>query len=151
MKRAERLQMVQRVVDDQERRRAETLAGSERRLRESETKLAELQNYYAGYVREFAARAESGMDGGMARDYQAFLSRLDEALRQQAQAVVRARAQRDGELQIWQGAAQRAEGVGQMVRRFLLEDARALDRVEQFESDERAQHALTYGLLPRGA
>jgi flagellar FliJ protein len=151
MKRAQRLEMVQQVVDDQERRRAEALAGSEGRLSESETKLAELQSYHAGYVRDFALRAESGMDGALARDYQAFLARLDEALKQQRQVVVRARAQRDGELQIWQGAAQRAEVVGQMVKRFLTEELRVLDRREQHESDERAQRAWSQELVPRGA
>ncbi len=143
--------MVQRVVDDQERRRAEALALSEHRLSENEAKLRELENYQAGYVRDFTLRAESGMDGVLARDYQAFLARLDEALRQQSLAVVRARAQRDGELQTWQGAAQRAEAVGQMVKRFQTEEERALDRREQHESDERSQRAWAHGLALRGA
>ena len=151
MKRAERLEMVQNVVDDQERRRAEALANSERGVTESEAKLAELQSYLDSYIRGFAIRAESGMDGAMARDYQAFLARLEEALRQQTQIVVRARAQRDGEKQTWQGAAQRAEAVGQMVKRFQTEEAQALDRREQFESDERSARAWAYGLVPRGA
>lgn len=151
MKRAQRLEIVQRVVDDQERRRAEALASSERRLSENEAKLRELETYHAGYLRDFTVRAESGMDGVLARDYQAFLARLDEALRQQSQAVIRARAQRDGELQTWQGAAQRAEAVGQMVNRFRTEEERALDRREQHESDERSQRAWVHGLALRGA
>jgi flagellar FliJ protein len=150
MKRAQRLEMVQNVVDDQERRRAEALALSEHRVTESETKLAELQSYLDSYVRGFAIRAESGIDGAMARDYQAFLARLEEALRQQAQMVTRTRAQRDGEMQNWQGAAQRAEAVGQMVKRFQNEEARAVDRREQVESDERSAHAWAYGLVARG-
>src|ERR1700752_5167696 len=117
MKRAQRLELVQKEVNDQEQRRAEALATSERRLTESETKLAELQSYHDGYVHDFTVRAQAGMDSLMARDYQAFLARLDEALRQQGHVVTRARAQRDGELQKWQGAAQRAKGVGQMVKR----------------------------------
>jgi flagellar FliJ protein len=151
MKRTQRLEMVQHVVDDQERRRAEALALSERRVTESETKLAELENYHDSYVRGFAIRAQAGMDGVMARDYQAFLARLEEALRQQNQIVIRARAQRDSEMQNWQGAAQRAEAVGQMVKRFQVEEARALDRREQAESDERSARALTYELVARGA
>ena len=151
MKRAQRLEMVQNVVDDQERRRAEALAASERRVAEGEAKLAELQSYHESYVRGFAIRAESGIDGAMARDYQAFLARLEEAMRQQTQIVIRARAQRDGEMQTWQGAAQRAEAVGQMVRRFQSEEARAVDRREQVESDERSAHAWAYGLVARGA
>lgn len=151
MKRAQRLQIVQRVVDDQERNRAEALAGSERRLRESEAKLSELESYHASYVRDFTHRAGSGMDGGMVRDYQAFLARLDEALRQQSQVVTRARAQRDSEMLTWQGAAQRAEAVGQMVKRFQTEEERALDRREQHEADERSQRAWAHGLALRGA
>jgi flagellar FliJ protein len=150
MKRAQRLEMVQNVVDDQERHRAEALAMSERRVTESEAKLAELQNYLDSYVHGFAIRAESGIDGAMARDYQAFLARLEEALRQQTQMVTRTRAQRDGELQTWQGAAQRAEAVGQMVKRFQNEEARAVDRREQSESDERSARAWAYGLVARG-
>jgi flagellar FliJ protein len=151
MKRAQRLEIVQRVVDDQERQLAEALATSERRLSESETKLAELDRYHAGYVSDFAFRAQSGMDGAAARDYQAFLARLEEALRQQTQLVVRVRAQRDGELQTWQSAAQRAEAVGQMVRRFQTDEERAVDRREQQESDERSQRAWTHGVSTNGA
>jgi flagellar FliJ protein len=150
MKRAQRLEMVQNVVDDQERQRAAALALSEHRVTESEAKLAELQSYLDSYVRGFAIRAESGIDGALARDYQAFLARLEEALRQQSQIVTRARAQRDGEMQNWQGAAQRAEAVGQMVKRFQNEEARAVERREQVESDERSAHTWTYGLVARG-
>jgi flagellar protein FliJ len=151
MKRAQRLEMVQNVVDDLERRRAEALASSERRVSESEAKLAELEGYQASYVRGFAVRAGSGIDAHLARDYQAFLARLEEAIRQQIQVVTRTRAQRDSERQNWQGAAQRAEAVGQMVKRFQTEEVRAADKLEQQESDERSARAWAYGLVARGA
>jgi flagellar FliJ protein len=151
MKRAQRLEMVQNVVDDLERRRAEALASSERRVSESEAKLAELEGYQASYFRGFAVRAGSGIDAHLARDYQAFLARLEEAIRQQTQVVTRTRAQRDSERQNWQGAAQRAEAVGQMVKRFQTEEVRAADKLEQQESDERSARAWAYGLVARGA
>ncbi len=141
MKRAQRLEMVQNVVDDLERRRAEALASSERRVCESEAKLAELEGYHASYVHSFNVRAGSGIDANLARDYQVFLARLEEAIRQQTQVVTRTRAQRDSERQNWQGAAQRAEAVGQMVKRFQSEEVRAADRREQQESDERSARA----------
>ena len=150
MKRAQRLEMVQRVVDDLERRKAEALAASERRVSESEAKLAELEGYRMSYVRDFTVRAGSGIDGASARDYQVFLGRLDEALRQQSQVVVRTRAQRDSERQNWQGAAQRAEAVGQIVKHWKNEEQRDLDRREQLESDERSQRPPAHGLDPRG-
>jgi flagellar biosynthesis chaperone FliJ len=55
--------------------------------------------------------------------------------------VTRTRAQRDSEWQNWQGAAQRAEAVGHMVKRFQTEEVRAADKREQQESDERSARA----------
>ncbi len=150
MKRSQRLDMVQRVVDDLERRKAEALAASERRVSENEKKLTELEGYRATYVRDFALRAETGITAASARDYQAFLARLDEALRQQLHLLTGARAQRDAELRNWQGAAQRADAVGQMVKQFKTEEQRALDKREQLESDERSQRLWAHGLEPRG-
>jgi len=143
--------MVQRVVDDQERRRAEALAASERHVTESEAKLAELEAYRDSYLNDFAARAGAGMSAARARDYQVFLARLGEALRQQGLAVVRAKAHRDSELRNWQGAAQRADAVGHMVKRWSTEERRELERIEQKETDEFSQRPSALGLYPRDA
>jgi len=151
MKRSQRMEMVQKVVDDLERRRAQALALSERRVTESEAKLAELETYRAGYVRDFNARAGTGMTAATARDYQVFLARLAEALRQQDQAVTRARAQRDAERDSWQGAAQRADAIGQMAKVWSAEDRRALERYEQKETDEFSQRPRAQGMHPYGA
>jgi flagellar FliJ protein len=151
MKRSERLEMVKKVVDDFERRKAEALAVAERRVTESEKKLSDLETYRDGYVRDFALRAKAGIAGAAARDYQVFLGRLDDALKQQAQAVTTTRAQRDAERQNWQDAAQRAEAIGQTVKRWQGEERYALDRREQHESDERSQRIWAQGMTSRGA
>jgi flagellar FliJ protein len=151
MQRSQRLDIVKKVVDDFERRKAETLAASERRVAESEKKLADLEAYRDGYVRDFALRAQAGINAAAARDYQVFLGRLDEALRQQTQAVIGTRAQRDSELQNWQDAAQRAEAIGQTVKRWQGEERYALERREQIETDERSQRIWAQGMNSRGA
>jgi flagellar FliJ protein len=151
MKRSERLEMVKKVVDDFERRKAEALATAERRVTESEKKLADLEAYRDGYIHDFAMRARAGIGGAAARDYQVFLGRLEDALKQQAQAVTGARAQRDSEHQNWQDAAQRAEAIGQTVKRWQGEERYALERREQTESDERSQRIWAQGMTSRGA
>ena len=135
---SKQLQVVQRVVDEEERRRAERLAARERRVAESEAKLAELQGYQKNYAREFSECAERGMDGARLRAFQTFLARLGEAVRQQAEIVDRARAERDAERDSWRRAAQRADMVDHVVKRRKSEEKRALDRQEQRESDERS-------------
>lgn len=150
MKRVQRMELVKKVADDFERRKAEALAACERRVAESEKKLADLEAYRAGYVQDFAARAKAGIDGAAARDYQVFLGRLDEALRQQQQQVAGTRARRDSERQSWQDAAQRAEAIGHTVKRWQSEEQYALDRREQRDSDERSQRIWAQGVASRG-
>lgn len=145
MPRSRQLKTAQRVFDQDERRKAETLAVSERQMRESEAKLAELERYQQDYVRDFARRAGSGMDAARARDYQAFIARLDEALRQQHDVVTRAREQHTEQLGKWRGAAQRSAAVDRAVERQRSEQLRALERHEQRDSDERAQRRWSQG------
>ena len=57
MKKTERIGMVRRVVDDIERRKAETLAACEKNVLAAQAKLDELEAYRAAYVRDFARRA----------------------------------------------------------------------------------------------
>jgi flagellar FliJ protein len=142
--------MVQQVVDDNERRRAESFAASEKRVSVCEAKLAELEAYQLSYARDFTARAGQGIGGAGLRDYQTFLARLGEAVRQQTQLVTRARLERDADRENWQGAAQRAEAVGQIVKRWQGEERRAVDRQEQLESDERAQRTYRRTLNAHG-
>jgi flagellar protein FliJ len=133
------LKTAQKLADNDERRKAETLAASERQVKESEAKLAELKTYQADYMRDFARKAGDGMDAARARDYQAFIARLDEALRQQAELVAKARAQQAEQFSKWRGAAQHAAVVERVVHRDQCAEVRAFERREQSESDERAQ------------
>lgn len=140
------LRTAQRVADEQERQRAEALAARERRVSECEAKLQELENYEAGYAREFTRRATDGMGGAGLREFQAFLGRLAEAVQQQREIVRRARAERDSDRTDWQHAAQHAEMVDRVVKRREREELREQDRQEQRESDERAQRRPPKGL-----
>ena len=145
MPRARQLKTAQRLFDDDERRNAETLALAERQLRESETKLAELTSYQADYLRDFAKRAGGGMNAASARDYQTFIARLDEALRQQNELVAQARAQQAEQLGKWRGAARRSMAVDRAVERHATEERRTVERREQRDTDERAHSAWTAG------
>jgi flagellar FliJ protein len=150
MKKTERIGMVRRVVETHERRKAEALAASERSLRAAQAKLDELEAYRAAYVRDFSRRAGSGMNGANVREYQVFLSRLDEALRQQAQILAQARLQRGAELESWRNAARRAAAVGNLATHWQAEERLASERIEQKETDERSQQLWTRKSLVHG-
>lgn len=142
MNRAKRLQPVQQIVDDQQRALARSLAAIEKRLTDAESKLGELERYRREYEMQFSARAQSGIGVMDLRDYQAFLARLSEAVKQQQALVQRARADRDIERTRWREAATRAKALDHVVERWRSEERVLLDRKEQRESDERAQRKV---------
>jgi flagellar FliJ protein len=150
MKRSERMQTVERVVSDVERKKAEALAVRERHVAECEQKLAELEEYRRSYETQFNQRAGAGIDAIGLRDYQAFMIRLSEAVKQQTAIVVKAKADRDAERRVWQHAAQRAEAVGSLVERWQQDEQVVADKQAQRESDERAQRPSVQARLLRG-
>ena len=143
MTRAKRIAPVQTLFDDNERRLAQSLAGFERRAAESETKLDELERYRAEYEKQFTQRAAGGIGATDLRDYQAFLARLSEAIRQQRILMQRAQIERDAERQRWQEAARRAKALGHVVEGWRAEERRAGEQRDQRETDERAQRKVS--------
>ncbi len=138
MNRAKRLEPVQRVADDHERRCAEKFALAEHRVAECEAKLAELEVYRGDYERGFRTRASLGVNITGLRDYQAFLARLTEAVRQQQSILERTRAERDLDRTQWQQAAQRAKAVSHVTDGWKAEEQKTASRQEQRDTDERA-------------
>ena len=139
MKRSERMQTVERVVSDVEKKRAEALAVRERHVTECEQKLQELETYQKSYAQQFQTRAGAGIGAAGLRDFQTFMVRLSEAVKQQTQLVEKAKADRDAERKVWQHAAQRAEAVGGLVERWQKEEQQQQDKQDQRDTDERAQ------------
>ena len=133
------MQTVERVVSDIEKKRAEALAVRERHVTECEHKLQELESYQKSYAEQFQVRAGAGIGAAGLRDFQTFMVRLGEAVKQQAQLVAKAKADRDAERTVWQHAAQRAEAVGGLVERWQKDEQVQQDKQEQRDSEERAQ------------
>ena len=142
MKRAKRLEPVQHIVDEAQKRLAMSVAAFEKRLLDGEKKLDELVRYKAEYEQGFQQRAAGGIGVMEMRDYQAFLARLAEAIKQQQALVSRARAEAEAERVKWQEALKRSKALGHVVERWHAEERHVNERREQLESDERAQRKI---------
>jgi flagellar FliJ protein len=139
MNRAKRLEPVRHIVDEAQKRLAMSVATFEKRVLEGEAKLEELQCYKAEYEQSFRLRAERGIGATELRDYQAFLAKLTEAIKQQQALLSRVRADHEVERAKWQEALKRSKALGHVVERWQAEERHAAERREQRESDERAQ------------
>lgn len=147
MSRAKRLQPVQDLVDDTEKRLAQSVAGCERRVSEAEAKLLELERYRGEYEQQLNTRAAQGIGVTDLRDYQAFLARLAEAIRQQRSLLQRTLNERDAEKLRWQDAARRVKALDHVVGQWQAEERRTLERREQRDTDERAQRGRRDGVM----
>ncbi len=149
MRPAQRLQLVQRVTDEKKRQHARRLAQTRARVAECEAKLKELQGYHASYAREFDQRVASGIAGSGIREFQAFLAKLAEAVRQQDELLRKARSESESARTTWQGAAQRSQIMDKVVEHHTANELKARDQRDQRESDDRGQRKTT-GRLDSG-
>ena len=143
MKRAQRLRPVQDIVEDAQKRLAQSVAAFEKRVLEGENKLQELIRYKAEYEQQFSQRAGRGIGATDLRDYQAFLARLGEAIKQQQALVNRARSEHQAERVKWQEALKRSRALNHVVEQWQAEERHVKDRRDQRESDERAQRKVS--------
>ncbi|MEO8314467.1 MAG: flagellar export protein FliJ [Pseudomonadota bacterium] len=139
MKRSERMAPVQQVLGGKERDRAKDMGAAQRGLGAAESRLQELQKYHADYLHGFQRTAKAGGNALALRDFQQFLGRLEDAIRQQEQIVAQARQSVDGSTRQWQSAAQRVKAVDSVVDKWQGEERRHEGRLEQKDTDERAQ------------
>lgn len=147
MNRAKRMAPVQTLVDDTERKLATSLAAHERRVTESQNKLDELVRYRGEYEKQLTQRAAGGIAATDLRDYQVFLARLTEAIKQQQGIVQRTAIERDAERLRWQEAARRVKAIGHVVTQWQVEEQRVIDRRDQRETDEHGQRVRNTDLF----
>jgi flagellar FliJ protein len=136
---------VQQVLEGTQQSRARELADGQQRLAEAEAKLEELRTYAGEYQRAYRQRAESGTGITKLRDFQAFLARLEQATSQQEKIVTLARDQVAMQRRNWQGAARQVKAVETVVEQWRSVEAKAGERRDQKDSDERAQQSTTRG------
>ena len=139
MKRAERLDHFRDGLESSEKEHRARLAAAQAKVGDARGRLAELERYRDEYVRGLERRVAGGMGATALRDYHAFVARLAEAIRQQAQLLARSELECDFERQRWHEAATRSRAVASVVERWKAEERVLANRAEQRETDERAR------------
>ena len=139
MKRPNRLEIVRKVISDKEQECAVRLTAVQTRLAEAERRAVELQRYLREYQHSFEQRARLGIGVSGVRDYQVFIARIGEAVRQQDGLLQQLRADCERARAQWRHAATRKSGIGKVVAKAHNEARQLEERQQQKEHDERAQ------------
>lgn len=139
MNREQRIGTYRRTLESSEKRAAARLTEAESKLQEARQRLEQLERYRSDYTTSFGARAAQGISGPALLDFQAFIARLGEAIRQQASVVSKMEMDRGQVQQRLREVAVQNRAVGAVVERWRAEDRLTENRIEQKAIDERAQ------------
>jgi flagellar FliJ protein len=139
---SKRFKPVLRVAESRERKAAHQLGDSQRAALEQEAKLDELRRYHQEYLERFNSAARSGISVGQLREYQAFLAKLDLAIRQQESIVKKSLNVCSVRREEWQQKYIRTQALDKVVQRREADERRTRENREQKEADDRSQRPV---------
>lgn len=144
------MQPIRRLAGERAREDARRLAGRRDDAEQERERLAQLQGFRREYEQRFAISGQEGMDAHRLRDYNAFMARIDTAVRQQRQTVEAVEAEVDALREQWLKSWGDARALDTLVERYRgAERRREADR-EQRENDEFAQRVRRGGARDGG-
>ncbi|QEW05463.1 flagellar export protein FliJ [Nitrincola iocasae] len=138
------------VVLDLSRRQREAadryLADAQQRVQQAEAQLIQLQNYMLEYQQQFTQAGQQGMTTNALQQHQAFIGRLEHALRQQHDTIRVSRQQLAQVKDYWQSVYARFKGIEKLTDKARTDEQYVRDKREQQDIDERSQRSRTLGI-----
>ncbi|MEN8178637.1 MAG: flagellar export protein FliJ [Pseudomonadota bacterium] len=138
---SKRLKPVQRVAESREQKAARHMGQSHKMLQAEEVKLTQLKQYHQEYLGRFEVAARKGISASQLQEYRAFLSKLDDAIRQQQDVVQASKLDHSTNKDDWRMKHTRTQALNKAVNRFQKQEKATAERNEQKESDERNQRS----------
>lgn len=141
-KKSSRFKSVVRYTESREEQAAQKLADSQRHLSDQQQRLNSLSQFRDEYAQQFTQVGRQGMGASQLRDYQAFLAKLDNAVKQQERMVEVAVSDVETRKRVWLNTRNETRKANTLLDRYLYQEQRQEDRREQKDSDERAQRMV---------
>jgi flagellar FliJ protein len=124
---------------------AARLAAARNRLEQKQQKLRELEHYRDEYLQALLHKSRQGMNVVQIRDYNTFLERLNEAIRQQHDIIDSLRREVERCLQQWRAAQTRCSTLDQVVAGKRQAERQTEARALQKEENEFATRSWRRG------
>ncbi|WP_067099760.1 flagellar export protein FliJ [Marinomonas atlantica] len=139
MKKSERMQVLVDISKRKEDDVAKVVAKEQARLQHDQQKLQELKEYAEQYEQQ---RNLLGLSPYLTTNYQHFVTRLHQAVKQQEQQVRRTEQQVNMAMKRWQDARAKTKGMDWLKGKSVSEENALADKQEQKQIDEFANRAF---------
>lgn len=124
------------------------LAQLKQRWQQQEEKLAQLRGFRAEYQRRLGEAVASGLDMRRMRDFYAFISKIETAIRQQLVEIERCKTEWEQGQHAWLEERRKLKTYDVLKDRHVRKERVRDDRIEQREQDEHARTTLDGGASP---
>ncbi|WCN11462.1 flagellar export protein FliJ [Marinomonas mediterranea] len=135
MKKSARMQVLVNLAQREEDKVSELVASERQKVDLDKRKLQDLMSYAEQYDQE---RNLLGMSSHLAINYQHFVDRLQQAIRQQEGQVARSEQQYNMAMRRWQAARAKTKGMDWLKDKSVIEEDRLEAKLEQVQNDEFA-------------
>ncbi len=137
MRSSKRLQPVANLAKQTERNAARQHGDVLREFQQQQQQLEELIKYRNQYVEQFQQAGKAGLSIVQLRDYQLFLSRLDQAIAQQRQQVQQHQAVSQQSRANWMDKRGKSKMIDKVVEGREQAEQQSLEKREQRELEDR--------------
>jgi flagellar FliJ protein len=135
------LQPLVKLAEDRSQAAAQNLAKLKRVWQEAENKRHQLQQYLQEYRHRLELQTQSGLTATQWRDYQAFMSKLELAIKVQGQEIDRCqRAWEEGERE-WQACEREVKAYQTLKQRHDMAERKREEKQDQRLQDDFASQA----------
>lgn len=138
-KKSKRFNSVVKYTESKEDQAAKKLAESQHNLQDQQQRLQSLQQFHDEYAQNFNLMGQQGMQAGQVRDYHAFVAKLKGAVEQQERMVEIAQGNVEEKKTSWIKTRTETQKSNIILQRYLTQEQRQADKLEQKDSDEHAQ------------
>jgi flagellar FliJ protein len=137
--RSDRLKPIRQVAQVRERDAARAFGDAQRRLQEEEQRLTELEAYRNEYLQRFRALQQQGITVAQLLEYQAFLGKLEAAVRHQEEVVQQRRGDSERRMAAWSERRTHTRAMDRAVENLTQAEVKAGEQRDQKAQDERNQ------------
>ena len=134
------MELAQRDTDDAAKR----LGAALKAVADAEEKLTMLAGYRDEYGKRFEASQQAGITPMAYRNFQAFMEKLDNAIRGQEEVVRHSRRKSDQEKSIWQNAERKRMSYSTLNDRAQAQALKLENKRDQKAMDEHAARQAFY-------
>lgn len=136
MKRSSRMEVVERVIRQQEDRAAAALGLAQTQVKQEQQKLQELHDYLNSYENDMLSKGGQGISGQQWQNFQYFLGQLEQVIGQQQHTIVVAEQQLEKIRLQWQQIHIKRKSIASLVENIRFEEWMVEEKREQKALDE---------------